>query len=53
MKEKQLKTLARLVKKTGQYKPESAPKKPDHQPSKKELETKYTLNLKSLKVTKG
>ena len=51
MKDKDLNNLARFVKKTSSFKPEEPPKKPEHQPSKKELEAKYKLNLKSLKIT--
>ena len=51
MRDNDLKSLARFVKKTSSFKPEEPPKKPEHQPSKKELDAKYRLNLKSLKIT--
>ena len=51
MKDKDLNNLARFVKKTSSFKPEEPPKKPEHQPSKKELEAKYKLKLKNLKIT--
>lgn len=52
MRDKDLNNLARFVKKTSSFKPKEPPKKPEHQPSKKELETKYKLNLKGLKIMK-
>lgn len=40
MKDKDLNNLARFFKKTSIFKPEKPPKKPEHQPNKKELEAK-------------
>ncbi len=51
MKDKDLNNLGRLVKKVGGFKPKEPPKKPDHQPNNKELETKYKLNLKTLELS--
>tara|TARA_B100000586_G_C19749585_1_gene277344 strand:+ start:298 stop:459 length:162 start_codon:yes stop_codon:yes gene_type:complete len=51
MKKTELNHLSKLVKNVGSYKPEEAPKKQDKAPSSKELNRKYTLNLKKVKIS--
>lgn len=53
MKQTELKNLAKLVKKTSQYQPDSRPKKPETQPSVKQLNEVYTLDLKKMVVDIG
>ena len=50
MNEKKLTDLSRIVKKTVSYKPNKPPTKPKNEPSKKELERVYMLNIKTLKI---
>ena len=52
MKEIDIKNLSKLVKKAGDYTPDSPPKKPDKQPNKSELNAKFSLNRKTLKIDK-
>tara|TARA_R100000458_G_C8177673_1_gene175862 strand:+ start:429 stop:590 length:162 start_codon:yes stop_codon:yes gene_type:complete len=51
MKDKDLNHLSKLVKKVGTYKPKEVPRKPDKAPSQKELNRKYGLNLKKIKIS--